>query len=482
MNGAIEKPADATKPTDVKKGGLARLRDNQRRKRDISRAMPARLPVVSEFQSDAMEIEQRKPPRLARITLYCMVALILAATLWATVSHVDMIVTAQGKLITTRPNMVVQPLETSVIREIHVRAGDVVNRGDVLATLDPTFSQADLDQLRDRVSALDAAINRLNAEMSGHDYTVTNPSDPNEILQDKLFKQRKSFNTAQLSNFDAQIASARANLETSRNDEPVLVQRLETMNSIESMRSTLMDKKVGSRLNFLLSRDARLDVESNLSRTRGSQVDYAHRVEKVSADRQVFIEDFRKQASQDLVETVAKRNSAAEDLKKTELRRKLIVLTAPADAIVLEIANRTVGSVAREAETLFVLVPRDVPLQAEVDVEGRDIGQVAVGQPVRIKYEAYPFQKFGTGSGTVRVVSHDAFAPDAKNEPTHRLQAPYYRVLVDVADTKLRRQPEHMQLLPGMAVTAELKVGQRRVISYFLYPLLRGLDESIREY
>jgi HlyD family secretion protein len=482
MSSPTEKPADDKKPTDVKKGGLARLRDNRRRKRDISRAMPARSPVVSEFQSDAMEIEQRKPPRLARITLYCVVALILAATLWATVSHVDMIVTAQGKLITTRPNMVVQPLETSVIREIHVRAGDVVNRGDVLATLDPTFSQADLDQLRGRVSALDAAINRLNAELSGQDYTVANPSDPDEILQDKLFKQRKAFNAAQLRNFDAQIASARANLETSRNEESVLKQRLETMNSIESMRSTLMDQKVGSRLNFLLSRDARLDVESNLSRTRGSQVDYAHRVEKVSADRQVFIADFRKQASQDMVETVAKRNSAAEDLKKAELRRKLIVLTAPADAIILEIANRTVGSVVREAETLFVLVARHVPLQAEVDVEGRDIGQVDIGQPVRIKYEAYPFQKFGTGSGAVRVVSHDAFAPDAKNEPTRRIQTPYYRVLIDIADTKLRRQPEHMQFLPGMAVTAELKVGQRRVISYFLYPLLRGLDESIREY
>ncbi len=482
MTGITEKPVDSNKPADVRKSGLARLRDNRRRKRDISKAMPARLPVVSEFQSDAMEIEQRKPPRLARTTLYCVVALIVAATLWATVSHVDMIVTAQGKLITTRPNLVVQPLETSVIREIHVRVGDVVNRGDVLATLDPTFSQADLDQLRVRVAELDAAINRLNAELEGQDYTVTNPLDPNEILQDKLFRQRKSFNAAQLKNFDAQIASARANVETSRNEEVMLVQRLETMNSIESMRSTLMDKKVGSRLNLLLSRDARLDVESNLSRVRGSQVDFSHRVEKLSADRQVFIEDFRKQASQDLVETAAKRNSAAEDLKKAELRRKLIVLTAPADAVVLEIANRTIGSVAREAETLFVLVPRDVPLQAEVDVEGRDIGQVATGQPVRIKYEAYPFQKFGTGSGTVRVVSHDAFAPDAKNESMHRVQTPYYRVLVDIADTKLRRQPEHMQLLPGMAVTAELKVGQRRVISYFLYPLLRGLDESIREY
>lgn len=482
MTGSTEKSDDFKKSAQVKQSGLARLRDNRRRKRDISRALPARPPIVNEFQSDAMEIEERKPPRLARTTLYCVVALIFAATVWATVSHIDMIVTAQGKLITTRPNLVVQPLETSVIREIHVRAGDVVNRGDVLATLDPTFSQADLDQLRVRAAELDAAINRLNAELAGQDYTVTNPSDTDQVLQDKLFRQRKLFNAAQLKNFDAQIASARANLETSRSEEAVLVQRLETMNSIESMRSTLMDKKVGSRLNFLLSQDARLDIESNLSRVRGSQVDYSHRVDKVSADRQVFIEDFRKQASQDLVETVAKRNSAAEDLKKAELRRKLIVLTAPADAIVLEIANRTVGSVAREAETLFVLVPRDVPLQAEVDVEGRDIGQIGIGQSVRIKYEAYPFQKFGAGSGTVRVVSYDAFTPDAKNEPTHRIQTPYYRVLVDVADMKLRRQPEHMQLLPGMAITAELKVGQRRVISYFLYPLLRGLDESIREY
>jgi len=456
--------------------------DNSRRKRSVVRSTPPLKPIVSEFQSDALEIEQRTPPRIARMTLYCVVALIAAAIVWASVSRVDMIVTAQGKLITTRPNLVVQPLETSVVRQIHVRVGDVVNRGDPLATLDPTFSQADLDQLQIRVAALDATIERLRAELGGYDYVVKDSANPDEVLQSKLFSQRRTFNQAQLSNFDAQIASAQANLKTSQNEETVLVQRLETMKSIESMRSTLMDKEVGSRLNFLLSRDARLDVESNLSRVRGNQVDYAHRVEKATADRQVFLEDFRRTAYQDLVETLAKRNGAAEDLKKAELRRKLIVLTAPADAIVLEIGNRTVGSVAREAETLFVLVPRDDKLQAEVNVEGRDIGQIEVGQPVRIKFEAFPFQKFGTGSGTVRVVSNDAFTPDAKSDAVRKTTAPYYRVLVDVSDSKLRRQPERMQLMPGMAVTAELKVGSRRVISYFLYPLLRGLDESIREY
>jgi hemolysin D len=106
------------------------------------------------------------------MTAAAVVALILAAVTWTCLSSVDAIVTAPGKLITTSPNLVVQPLETSVIREVHVKVGDTINRGDVLATLDPTFSQADVAQLRTKFSALDAAINRLNAELNGRDFTA----------------------------------------------------------------------------------------------------------------------------------------------------------------------------------------------------------------------------------------------------------------------------------------------------------------------
>ncbi len=394
-----------------------------------------------------------------------------------------MIVTAPGKLITTRPNLVVQPLETSVIREIHVKPGDRVSRGTVLATLDPTFSQADLDQLRNRVAAFDATINRLEAEVGSHEYVPGDPGSADEVLQRKIFLQRKSAYDAQIQDYEAQIASAQANLETAQEEETVLVQRLQTMKSIETMRTTLMDKEVGSKLNFLLSQDARLEVQSNLARVRGNISDYEHRVEKSRADRKVYAEDFRKSAYQELEETLAKRDSAAEGLKKAELRRQLIVLKSPADAIVLEIANRTVGSVVREAETLFVLVPQGVPLQAEVNVEGRDIGQVHLGQPVRIKFEAFPFQKYGTGTGRVDVISQDSFSPaDRNTSDAVRARTPYYRVIVNLLDTHLRLQQDRLQLIPGMAVTAELKVGRRSVMSYFLYPLLRGLDESIREY
>ncbi len=467
---------------NARSDGLVPLKTVERRRRGLFRSALRRPQVVAEFQSDAIEVEHRTPPRVARATLYCVVALILTAIGWATGSQVDMIVTAQGKLITTRPNLVVQPLETSVIREIHVKAGDRVNRGDLLATLDPTFSQADLDQLQNRVAAFDAVINRLRAELGGHEFVVGEAANADDILQRKMFLQRKSAYEAQIQNYDAQIASAQANLKTAQDEETVLVQRLETMKSIETMRATLMDKEVGSKLNLLLSRDARLDVESNLARIRGSIADNSHRVDKSTADRKVFAEDFRKTAYQDLVETLAKRDSAAEDLKKVELRRQLIVLKAPADAIVLEIANRTVGSVVREAETLFVLVPRGVPLQAEVNVEGRDIGQLSIGQPVRIKFEAFPFQKYGTATGSVRVISQDAFSPDPKAEGGHRTTVPYYRILVDLTNTDLRLPAERIQFIPGMAVTAEMKVGRRSVMSYFLYPLLRGLDESIREY
>ncbi|MCI4677059.1 HlyD family type I secretion periplasmic adaptor subunit [Rhodoblastus acidophilus] len=452
----------------------------ERRRR--ARPAPRRPALVTEFQSDAIEIEHRPPPRLARLTLYAVVALIATAIGWASVSHVDMIVVAQGKLITTRPNLVVQPLETSVIRDIRVRVGDRVRRGDVLATLDPTFSQADQDLLRNRVAAFDATIDRLRAELNGKVYVITDPANSDEILQRKIFLQRKSAYDAQIEDDDAQIASAQANLKTARDEEAVLVQRLDTTRSIETMRTTLMNKEIGSKLNFLLSRDARLEVESNLARIRGNIADDSHRVDKARADRKVFAEEFLRKAYEELVDTLTKRNSAAEDLKKAELRRKLIVLQAPADATVLQIADRTVGSVAREAETLFVLVPRDATLQAEVNVQGRDIGQVSVGQSARIKFEAFPFQKYGTAAGEVRVISEDAFSPDPKAETGRRDAAPYYRVLIDLKDTRLRAPEGRAPLLPGMAVTAEMKVGRRSVISYFLYPLMRGLDESIREY
>lgn len=455
----------------------APARREPRRRR---RGRPA-VSLISEFQPDAIELDERPPHRASRLILYCLAALIVSALTWASLSHVNTFVTATGKLITKEPNIVVQPLETSVIRKIRVNVGDVVHRGQVLGILDPTFTQADLRRLQFRVSALEAAVKRLKIELGESAGELDASTNPDDAIQAKLLSEHKAYYDAQVLNYKTQIAGALAGLKASKNEESVLAQRLKTLRSIETMRDQLMKRELGSRLNFLLAHDARLEVENNLARIRGNQADYRHRAQKAVAEMEAFIQDFRRTAQQELVDTLAKRDSAEEDLKKAMLRRKLVVLKSPVDAVVLQVPNRTIGSVVREAEPMFVLVRRHGSLQAEVKVAGKDIGQVAVGQLVRLKLDAYPFQKYGTLEGHVAVISRDSFAPGGNSEKSPGPSAPFYRVLINLQDARDAERVKGIRLIPGMSLTAELEAGNRSVISYFLYPLLRGMDESIRE-
>ncbi|MFC7397568.1 HlyD family type I secretion periplasmic adaptor subunit [Chelatococcus sp. GCM10030263] len=445
-------------------------------------ALPtARRAVVSEFQSDAVEIEERPPPRLARLMLYAIAGLIAAAVTWASLSRVDEVAVATGKLVTTQPNLVVQPLETSVIRTIDVAIGDTVHAGDVLATLDTTFTQSDVEQLRSKVATIDAEIARLEAELAGKDFELlADAASPSAATQARLFAQRKAFRDAKLKDFATRIAQAEATLATSQAEEAVLVKRLATVREIEAMRNTLMQNQNGSKLNYLQSLDVRLEIDAALSRLRGSQVELQHAIEKGATERQAFLEELRRTAIEDLVKARDQHNGAAEELKKAELRRSLVVLTAPAEAVVLDIAQRSIGSVVREAEPLFTLVPLHVPIEAEMSIEAKDIGHVTVGDSVRIKLDAFPFQKHGTISGTLRTISRDAFSTPhgADKQEAGPL---IYRARVALTNTQLRSAPSSFRIIPGMNLTGEIKVGQRSVISYFLYPLLRGLDESIRE-
>ena len=186
--------------------------------------------VVSEFQSDAIELEEREPPRIAYLSLYLVTALIVACIVWACLSQVDKIVVARGKLTTTQPNIVVQALETSVIRTVHAAAGDVVKKGQALARLDPTFTQSDADQLQAKVDGLDAKIRRLEAELGNREFDLrsleANPS-ADEQLEARLFKQRKAFYSSHVEALDQQIQRDEANVRTNLAQQAVLKQRLE---------------------------------------------------------------------------------------------------------------------------------------------------------------------------------------------------------------------------------------------------------------
>jgi HlyD family secretion protein len=146
-----------------------------------------------------------------------------------------------------------------------------------------------------------------------------------------------------------------------------------------------------------------------------------------------------------------------------------------------------VGSIVQPAEPFIILVPYNSTIEAEVDILAKDIGRIRVGDSVRVKLDAFPFQRHDTLPGTVKIVSEDSFQRSnqpAKNSPPQTEEEGgdgLYRARINLLSTQLRNVPEGFRLMPGMKVRAEIKVGHRSVISYFLYPVIRALDEGLRE-
>ncbi len=442
---------------------------------------PARAVVLQprpsaliEFQADAIEVEERPPSWLARMTLYAVGSLIIAAITWAALAEVDQIVTAQGKLVTRAPNLVVQPLEVSVVRSVAVQQGAIVAAGDRLATLDPTISAADVEQLRAREQALDARVERLEAEIGEQDYRLPQPSAA-QALELAIFQQRKALREAQVERLDREIAHLESEIATNLRDQRALGEQLEIVTEIEEMRAHLAASQVSSRLSLLEARHLRIEVDGQIDHLRGTELALAHRVQAQRAEKEAFLRDFNRSVLEELAAARDERSRIGEELVKASYRAERVELTAPVDSIVLEVAERSVGSVVREAEPMFTLVPLNEPLHAEVQVDAADIAHVAPGQNVRVKFVALPFQKHGTATGTIRTISADSFVTGAEQ------RASFYRVVVDLEDMPLRNVPAGFSTLPGMVLQVEILVGRRTVLSYLVYPLLRGLDESARE-
>jgi hemolysin D len=440
--------------------------------------MSTLLPAAIDFQSDARKIDERRPPWVARATLYVLVAVIIIAGIWASIAKVDRIVVAPGKLVTTASTIVAQPLETSVVRSLNARVGDVIRKGDPLATLDPTFSEADAGQLRVKIKSLAAQIDRLESELDDRPYEPK-ILDDEARLQSTIWTRRTEQNKAKLASYNQQIRHVEAEMATKSADREALEVRLAVAKELEGMRAFLMQREIGSKVNYLDAKGQRLQIEREMQLAANNVTELEQELERDKAEKAAYLAEFCQKTAEELVQARRDHDAAVKQLDKAARRNDVTVLTAPEDAIVLEVAQRSVGSVMKEAEALYTLVPLDSPLEAEVSVEGLDVGHVETGAEARVKLEAWPFQKHGTLSGKVRTVSDDTFTPDPKKDGQQR---PYYKARVEVtAATELRDVPRSFRLIPGMAVTAEIKAGDRTILSYFLYPLLRGLDESIRE-
>ncbi|MBT4890589.1 MAG: HlyD family type I secretion periplasmic adaptor subunit [Rhodospirillales bacterium] len=429
-----------------------------------------------EFQPDAVEIERQKTPPVAKVMLYVIVAFIIGSFVWANESTVDTAVSALGRITTEVPNIIVQPSETALIRTIEVKEGDTVVKGQLLATLDATVETSDVESSKAAMVSLSAKENRLEAEFTGVE--LPDPFSPSTIennLQMELFKSRSTTLRDQLASFDSQIKQIKSEISTNVQDAKDLGEQVAVLTEIEKMRSKLMDDGYGSRVNYLSAKHQRLSVDREQRSLLSMRTRLEHQMNSLRSDRGAMLSSWQSDVAEELVKTRREREKMSEQLIKTEYRESLVQLIAPAPGVVLSIADWSVGSVIKQADPMFTIVPANVSMEMEVDVLPKDIGLIQVGDFVRIKLDALPFQKHGIVEGKVRLISEDAVESESSDSGS------IYRARIEIQEKKWREVPDSFRFTPGLSGSADITVGKRKIITYFIYPLIRAMESSFHE-
>jgi hemolysin D len=454
--------------------------------RDLLRRLRAKtesaFDIIRQFQSETDAIREAPEPRWARVTVLTLSGLFVILIAIMCFTRLDRVVTsAGGKLVSAHGITVFQALDPSIIRSIDAHEGDQVEAGQLLATLDPTFAAADVKQLKQQAASLEAQIARDRAQLDDRPLLFPEWSDADYAqyakIQKAYYDQQVAQYNAQLSSFDSKIRQTQATIAKYQADEARYKQREDISRKVEEMRSILAAHGTGSQLNLYTSQDQRLELLRTLEFDHNSLIEAQHTLASLTADREAFIQQWSTQLSQDLVSARNNLDTARAQLEKATKHQDLVRLNAAEPSVVLTVAKLSVGSVLKEGDTLFTLMPVNTPLEAEVRIASRDVGFIRPGDRCVLKVESFNYMEHGTAEGTVRWISDNAFTLDDDGKPVEA----YYKGRCAVDATHFVNVPAKFRLIPGMTLQADVNVGSRSVAMYLLGGLMRGFNEAMRE-
>ncbi len=437
--------------------------------------------AAHEFRSETDGIRNGPEPIATRATVLILAAFLVTLVVISAFALIDKTVSSTaGKVVATESPLIFQPLDASIIKSLDVTEGQQVQAGQLLATLDSTFTAADVTQLRQQVAGLDAQIARAEAEKDRKPFAISSPetaASPYAALQRALYEQRALQYKAQINSYDEKARQIQATISKLQIEESRYKEREKISQEIESMRQLLVEKQAGSRLNLLIANDSRLELLRNMDNGHNSLIEAQHNLASVQADREAFDQQWFSTISQEIVTAANQRDTAVSQLAKAERKQDLVKLTAPEPGVVLSLTKLSVGSVAKEGEPLMTLVPLRTPMEVEARVLSRDVGFIRPGDPAVIKIDAFSFFEHGTAKGHVRWISEGAFSTDDNNQPVD----PYYKLRVAIDEMNFQGVPPNFRLLPGMTLSTDINVGVRSVMRYLIGGAMRGVGESMRE-
>lgn len=429
---------------------------------------------ATEFLPSVLEIQQAPPSPIGRALLWTIVAAFTAVALWATLGRIDIVVTAQGKIVPSSDSKIIRPDEAGVIASIHVQDGQAVKQGEVLIELDATRNVTDRARAVNEYRAARVEAARLRALIQDQ-ATFEAPTDADEayvLVQQQLLRD-------QLAQYHADVSAAQHLVDQRRaavGRTKAQLHRVKAAVPMEAEQAEA-DKQLLEQ-GAVTKRDVHETEEQRIDRAR----ELAGQKKKLRHDRaalaeaeqhyRAMVSEFQQTKQAELAALETTITSLAQEVATVDQKDGLQRLVAPVDGVVRQLAGQAVGGVVTPAQQLLIVVPKDHPVEVEAQVENKDRGFIMQGQPVEIKVETFQFTLYGTIPGHVVTVSDDA----ASIEKVGLV----YPTRVSLDRGSIQVEGKTVNLSPGMAVTVEIKTGQRRIIEYLLSPLLTSMKESLR--
>lgn len=435
----------------------------------------------AEFLPAAIEVVETPISPVIRMIFYALFIWFISLFAWATIGMVDEVATATGKIIPAGYVKTVQAEDKGIIKAIHVTEGEKVTKGQLLVELDTTFTEADLVRIKKDVAYYTLEIDRLVAEQLDRPFvpnTKLDGLDAKDLdYQMGLYQTRMSEYQMKVELAQTDVRQGEAGLATAVSRKEEYIERLKIAQEKEGRLEQLSKEDAIAYFTVLDHRGQRIQlqkmVEEQVGDVSRAQWAMAHSQKEVMTIR----ETRNREIATQLVESRRKLQSLSEDLKKAQEKNRLAKIVAPIDGRVNQLAIHTVGGIVTTAQHLMMIVPEDAVMEVEAWVANKDIGFVKPGQQAAVKVDAFSFQRFGLLDAKIKEVSPDVVErADSKDkgQAVYRVILTLDRGYFDIAD-------QQRNLTPGMAVSAEIKIREKRIIEFFLDSFRKYKTEALKE-
>lgn len=442
---------------------------------------------VLDFAPGLLSIQESPPAKLPRTVLYSVVALFFILVAWAVFGKLDIVASAEGRLVPQTYVKIVQPAEGGIVQEILIHEGQSVEAGQVLMRMDAKLTEADARTIRSEFELKRLQLRRIEAELAGLPMRTESTDSPEIYAQvaSQYAAHRQAYQDA-LAQEQAVLGKTRHDLQASEELARKLRETVPTYRKSAAAFEKLGKDGFYSQLAVEEKQRDRIEKEQDLRAQESTVASLKSTITASEKKLAQITSNYRSELQNERVETESQFRKLREELEKIEHKSGLLALRAPQRGVIKDLATHTVGTVVSPGTVLMSLVPHDEPLQAEVLVKNEDVGFVHVDQRVKLKLAAYPFQKYGMIDGTVTHVGPDAAdlsgaAAKSSGEVPEAASGLRYKALVRLDTQHLETDGNRLRLSPGMQVISEIHQGRRTVMEYLLSPVQKAWQEAGRE-